>query len=106
MYLDKKSLQVELMGRGMAWLNTGTYDSLNDAASYIRTFEQRQSLKVGYPEEVAWRQSWINASRLESLALLQEKSSYGTYPLKMLDENESDHVALQSNLDREAKKIS
>ena len=98
MYLDEGLLHVELMGRGMAWLDTGTCDSLNDAGSYIRTLEHRQGLKVGCPEEVAWRQGWIDADQLESLALPLKKSGYGTYLLQMLGENASDHAALQSSL--------
>ena len=65
MYLEEQQLTVELMGRGMAWLDTGTFDSLHEAGSYIRTLEQRQGLKVGCPEEVAWRQGWIDAGQLE-----------------------------------------
>ena len=98
MYLNDGLLRVELMGRGMAWLDTGTCDSLNDAASYIRTLEHRQGLKVGCPEEVAWRQGWISSSALEALALPLKKSGYGTYLLKMLEESVSDHAVLQSSL--------
>ena len=98
MYLNDGLLRVELMGRGMAWLDTGTCDSLNDAGSYIRTLEHRQGLKVGCPEEVAWRQGWISNSALEALALPLKKSGYGTYLLKMLEESVSDHAALQSSL--------
>ena len=98
MYLNEGLLQVELMGRGMAWLDTGTCDSLNDAASYIRTLEHRQGLKVGCPEEVAWRQGWITAERLEELAQPLKKSGYGTYLLQLLEESSSDHAALQSSL--------
>ena len=99
MYLEEGLLQVELMGRGMAWLDTGTCDSLNDAASYIRTLEHRQGLKVGCPEEVAWRQGWIGDSQLEQLAQPLKKSGYGTYLLQLLSESISDHAALQSRLE-------
>ena len=68
MYLQEQQLTVELMGRGMAWLDTGTFDSLHEAGAYIRTLEQRQDLKVGCPEEVAWRQGWISDEQLERLA--------------------------------------
>ena len=99
MYLDDGKLKVELMGRGMAWLDTGTCDSLNDAGGYIRTLEHRQGLKVGCPEEVAWRQGWISGEQLESLAQPLKKSGYGTYLLQLLEESISDHAALQSSLE-------
>ena len=99
MYLDDGLLKVELMGRGMAWLDTGTCDSLNDACSYIRTLEHRQGLKVGCPEEVAWRQGWMSNEQLESLAQPLKKSGYGTYLLRLLEESISDHAALQSSLE-------
>ena len=99
MYLEEGLLQVELMGRGMAWLDTGTCDSLNDAASYIRTLEHRQGLKVGCPEEVAWRQGWITSEALAALAQPLRKSGYGTYLLQLLEESTSDHAALQSSLE-------
>ena len=98
MYLEDGLLRVELMGRGMAWLDTGTCDSLNDAGSYIRTLEHRQGLQVGCPEEVAWRQGWISNSSLEALALPLKKSGYGTYLLRMLEEGVSDHSVLQRSL--------
>ena len=99
MYLKEGLLRVELMGRGMAWLDTGTCDSLNDAAGYIRTLEHRQGLKVGCPEEVAWRQGWIGDNQLEQLAQPLTKSGYGTYLLQLLSESVSDHAALQSSLE-------
>ena len=99
MYLEEGLLRVELMGRGMAWLDTGTCDSLNDAGSYIRTLEHRQGLKVGCPEEVAWRQGWIDAGQLETLAQPLMKSGYGRYLRQLLEENVSDHAALQSSLE-------
>ena len=85
-YLDDGLLRVELMGRGMAWLDTGTCDSLQEASSYIRTLEHRQSLKVGCPEEVAWRQGWISSDQLEQLAMPLRKSGYGSYLLQLLQE--------------------
>ena len=84
-YLDEGLLQVELMGRGMAWLDTGTCDSLHEAGSYIRTLEKRQGLKVGCPEEVAWRLGWITATELEALAAPLRKSGYGDYLLQLLE---------------------
>jgi len=85
LYLQEGLLQVELMGRGMAWLDTGTCDSLHEAGSYIRTLEHRQGLKVGCPEEVAWRMGWISAAQLESLATPLRKSGYGDYLLQLLE---------------------
>ena len=99
MYLREGLLSVELMGRGMAWLDTGTCDSLNDAGGYIRTLEHRQGLKVGCPEEVAWRQGWISSAELETLAQPLQKSGYGGYLLQMLEESMSDHSALQRSLE-------
>jgi glucose-1-phosphate thymidylyltransferase len=84
-YLHDGLLRVELMGRGMAWLDTGTCDSLQEASSYIRTLEHRQGLKVGCPEEVAWRQGWISDGELEALANPLRKSGYGSYLLQLLE---------------------
>ena len=98
MYLEQQQLTVELMGRGMAWLDTGTFDALQEAGSYIRTLEQRQGLKVGCPEEVAWRQGWIDRSQLEHLAQPLIKSGYGRYLLQMLDEPSGEHALMQRNL--------
>ncbi|WP_254977809.1 glucose-1-phosphate thymidylyltransferase RfbA [Cyanobium sp. ATX 6A2] len=98
-YLEEGLLRVELMGRGMAWLDTGTCDSLHEAGSYIRTLEHRQGLKVGCPEEVAWRQGWIDGAQLERLAQPLRKSGYGDYLLRCLNEPSSDHRALQSSLE-------
>ncbi|MFN5194726.1 MAG: glucose-1-phosphate thymidylyltransferase RfbA [Cyanobacteriota bacterium] len=89
MYLEEGLLRVELMGRGMAWLDTGTPDSLHEAASYIRTLEHRQGLKVGCPEEVAWRMGWITAAELECLAGPLRKSGYGQYLLDVMKESDA-----------------
>ncbi|MCP9942744.1 glucose-1-phosphate thymidylyltransferase RfbA [Cyanobium sp. ATX 6E8] len=85
MYLEDGLLKVELMGRGMAWLDTGTCESLHEAGSYIRTLEHRQGLKVGCPEEVAWRLGWISANQLAALAAPLRKSGYGDYLLQLLE---------------------
>ena len=87
-YLEEGLLQVELMGRGMAWLDTGTCDSLHEASSYIRTLEHRQSLKVGCPEEVAWRMGWISGDQLSELAQPLRKSGYGDYLLQLLEQDQ------------------
>ena len=84
-YLNDGQLQVELMGRGMAWLDTGTYDSLQEAGAYIRTLEHRQGLKVACPEEVAWRLGWISSDQLAALAQPLRKSGYGNYLLQLLE---------------------
>ena len=88
-YLEEGLLRVELMGRGMAWLDTGTCDSLHEASSYIRTLEHRQALKVGCPEEVAWRQGWISGEQLAALAEPLRKSGYGGYLLRLLDDGQT-----------------
>jgi len=85
-YLSQKSLSVEIMDRGYAWLDTGTHDSLLDAGQFISTIENRQGLKVACPEEVAFRQGWINASQLEDLAKPLLKNQYGEYLMKVLAE--------------------
>ena len=77
------------MGRGIVWLDTGTFDSLHVASSYIRTIEHRQDLKVGCPEEVAWRMGYINNEQLEKLAKPLLISGYGTYLLNLLKEHQS-----------------
>ncbi len=87
-YLKEDALHVELMGRGMAWLDTGTYDSLHEASGYIRTLEMRQGLKVGCPEEVAWRMGWISNNELADLAEPLRKSGYGNYLLRLLSNQE------------------
>lgn len=83
-YLEHEELTVELMGRGTAWLDTGTHDSMLQAANFVQTVEQRQGLKIASPEEVAWRMNYINDSQLEELAKPLIKSGYGEYLLKLL----------------------
>ncbi len=83
-YLQQGQLNVEVMGRGHAWLDTGTHDSLLDAAQFIHTLEKRQGLKISCPEEVAWRNGWINDEKLEELAQPLIKSGYGQYLLNVL----------------------
>jgi glucose-1-phosphate thymidylyltransferase len=78
-YLERKQLSVEIMGRGMAWLDTGTHDSLLEAAQFVQTIERRQGLKVCCPEEIAYRQGFIDAAQLEQLAVPLAKSGYGRY---------------------------
>jgi glucose-1-phosphate thymidylyltransferase len=85
-YLERGQLRCEVMGRGMAWLDTGTHDSLLDASNFIFTIEHRQGLKVACPEEIAYRQGYITASELESLAARIGKSSYGMYLRQLLKE--------------------
>jgi len=84
-YLARGSLSVRRMARGMAWLDTGTHDSLLEAAHFIQTLEKRQGLKVGCPEEVAWRLGWIDDERLAKLAGPLAKSGYGSYLLGLLE---------------------
>lgn len=85
-YLRQGRLAVETMGRGYAWLDTGTHDSLLDAGQFIATLEKRQGLKVACPEEIAWRRGWIDGASLEALAKPLAKSGYGQYLLKVLAE--------------------
>jgi glucose-1-phosphate thymidylyltransferase len=86
LYLAKGKLHVEIMGRGYAWLDTGTHESLLEAGQFIATLENRQGLKVACPEEIAFRQKWIDAAQLEKLATPLIKSGYGKYLLKILKE--------------------
>ena len=86
LYLEQDQLQVEIMGRGYAWLDTGTHDSLLDAGQFIATLERRQGLKIACPEEIAWRRHWIDAEQLPRLAQPLAKNGYGQYLLRLLQE--------------------
>lgn len=85
-YLERGQLNVELMGRGMAWLDTGTHESLLEAGQFIATIENRQGLKVACPEEIAYRRGYIDAAKLEALAQPLKKNAYGQYLLRLLEE--------------------
>jgi glucose-1-phosphate thymidylyltransferase len=84
-YLQKKKLKVTPLGRGFAWLDTGTFESLGDASEYVRVIEKRQGLKIGCPEEIAWRMGFINKTQLLNLAQQFNKSGYGDYLKKIAD---------------------
>jgi glucose-1-phosphate thymidylyltransferase len=86
LYLEQGKLSVEIMGRGYAWLDTGTHESLLEAGHFIATLEKRQGLKVACPEEVAWRQRWIDDAQLERLAHPLAKNGYGQYLLRLIEE--------------------
>ena len=85
-YLEQSNLSVELMGRGYAWLDTGTHESLLEAHQFIQTIEHRQGLKISCPEEIAFRKKWISAEQLESLAVPMAKNGYGQYLLRLVQE--------------------
>ncbi len=85
LYLDEGAMSVEIMGRGFAWLDTGTHASLLDAATYVRITEERQGLKIACPEEIAFRQGFIDADRLRAIAEPLRKSGYGEYLLNLLE---------------------
>tara|TARA_B100000886_G_scaffold93274_1_gene61653 strand:- start:8548 stop:9480 length:933 start_codon:yes stop_codon:yes gene_type:complete len=97
-FLEERKLKIELLGRGTAWLDTGTCDSLHEASSYIRTLEQRQGLKVGCPEEVAWRQKWITTKNLQKLAKPLLKSGYGKYLMQLIKTNSSKNRYFLGNI--------
>ncbi|MDH4479844.1 MAG: glucose-1-phosphate thymidylyltransferase RfbA [Rhodoferax sp.] len=86
LYLERGMLDVQTMGRGYAWLDTGTHESMLEASQFIHTIENRQGLKVAAPEEIAWRSGWIDNAQLERLAKPLEKSGYGQYLLRILTE--------------------
>ncbi|MGB4467396.1 MAG: glucose-1-phosphate thymidylyltransferase RfbA [Azovibrio sp.] len=85
-YLERGELSVEIMGRGYAWLDTGTHESMLEASQFIATLERRQGLKVAAPEELAWRQGWIDSAALEALARPLAKHAYGRYLLRLLED--------------------
>jgi glucose-1-phosphate thymidylyltransferase len=91
-YLERGRLHMEVMGRGSAWLDTGTHDSLHEASSFIQTIEKRQGLKIAAPEEIAWRKGWIDDSDLRRLAEPLRKSGYGDYLLRLVGEGRSSNV--------------
>ncbi len=86
LYLEQGTLDVQTMGRGYAWLDTGTHESMLEASQFIHTIENRQGLKVAAPEEIVWRQGWINDTQMEKLARTLAKSGYGQYLLRILKE--------------------
>ncbi len=85
-YLDLGQLNVQIMTRGYAWLDTGTHDSLLEASQFIATLEHRQGLKIACPEEISWRSGWIDDAQLQRLAKPLAKSGYGKYLLAMLND--------------------
>ena len=89
LYLERGRLSVKTMGRGYAWLDTGTHESMLEASQFIHTIERRQGLKVACPEEIAWRNGWIDAGQLEAMAQVLAKSGYGQYLLGLLRERVS-----------------
>ncbi|MBA6233481.1 MULTISPECIES: glucose-1-phosphate thymidylyltransferase RfbA [unclassified Colwellia] len=86
-YLEKGKLNVEILGRGFAWLDTGTHESLLEASHFVQTIEHRQGLKVACLEEISWRNGWLSREKLENSAKLMSKNSYGAYLRELLKEN-------------------
>ena len=88
-FLKDNNLNVQLLGRGFAWLDTGTHDSLSEASTFIEVIEKRQGLKVACLEEIAFRNGWIEESRLEEIAKPMAKNQYGQYLLQLIKEKDS-----------------
>jgi len=86
LYLEQGQLNVEIMGRGYAWLDTGTHESLLEASQFIATLEHRQGLKIACPEEIAWRANWIDSAQLQRLAQPLAKNGYGQYLQRLLND--------------------
>ncbi len=93
MYLERGELQLERMGRGFAWLDTGTHESLVEASTYVQTIEKRQGLRVCCPEEIAWSNGWIDDAQLRALATPLAKNGYGQYLLGLLDQPQARPIA-------------
>jgi glucose-1-phosphate thymidylyltransferase len=89
-YLQRGRLQVETLGRGMAWLDTGTHDSLLQAANFVQTIEERQGLKISCPEEIAWQQGWIGADDVARIGRTMDNNAYGQYLLDLVERVRSD----------------
>ena len=85
-FLNREKLKVQLLGRGFAWLDTGTHDSLSEASTFIEVIEKRQGLKVACLEEIAYRNGWINAARLRQIAQPMLKNQYGQYLIQLTKE--------------------
>ena len=86
-YLKRGNLRVEVMGRGFAWLDTGTHQSILEASQFVHTLERRQGFKIACLEEIAWRLKWINDKQLDEIAKSQAKNNYGQYLSRILEEN-------------------
>lgn len=84
-YLERQQLNVQLLGRGFAWLDTGTCESLHEASSFVRTIQNVQGMQVACLEEIAWRNGWLDSSRLHTIAMSMQKNEYGRYLLKLLE---------------------
>ncbi|AUH71006.1 glucose-1-phosphate thymidylyltransferase [Legionella sainthelensi] len=94
-YLECGNLQVELLGRGFAWLDTGTHESLLEASSFVQTIEHRQGLKIACLEEIAYKNSWISKDMLEEIGKKLSKNSYGTYLLQLVDQNDKKPIKFE-----------